>query len=140
MIENVILDIDGNMWHLNNGVCLAEPRSINGFGATIREAVADFKREIRPSVIGNLPLDLKPFKEDPFVGIVVADSVNTARIGYSHRLNLLLLEVTDGKKYHYQDVPVEVWRAFLISDHKGKYLAEKIRGHFRYYQAYDELP
>ena len=135
MIENVFLDIDGDMWHLGNGVCLGDPTSRNGFGHTIKEAIEDFKHEFRPSAIGNLPLDLKPFKEEYFVGIEVADSVNTRRIGYNHRLNLLLIEMPNGKIYHYQDVPFDVWRAFLISENKGKFQAEKIRGHYRYYQA-----
>lgn len=39
IVENVTLDIDGNMWNLNNGICLADPRSFNGFGETIDAAI-----------------------------------------------------------------------------------------------------
>lgn len=134
IIENVTLDIDGNMWHLNNGLCIAEPTSINGFGATIQDTIDDFGKEIRPSVYGDLPLDLKPWKDELFVGINIVTS-NIQRIGYSHRKNLLFIEFNNGRRYHYQDVPVEIWQEFLISPAKGATFNRIVKGYFRYYWA-----
>jgi hypothetical protein len=138
LIENVSLDIDGNAWHISNEVCLGDPRNVSGFGETLSDAIADFKHEFRPGVTGGLSLDARPIQYDGFVGIDIDDEVNIKRIGYKHRERHLLIVFCNDKEYCYQDVPVGVWQALLVSERKGTYLAQHIKGNFRYYARQDD--
>lgn len=46
----------------------------------------------------------------------------------------LTLEVGfhNGGVYQYYDVPPQVWGGFKAAESQGKYLAEHIKGHYRY--------
>ena len=46
----------------------------------------------------------------------------------------LYLRFREGKIYRYFDVPVQVYKAFLSADSKGRYFAGYIRNVFRYEQ------
>ena len=53
-------------------------------------------------------------------------------IGYEHKTNILQVEFIEGRVYQYQNVPVEVYEAFLIASSYGKFFEEKIKGCFPY--------
>lgn len=130
---NEVLDIDGNAWCIMpRGACLGHPTTKAGFGRTIAEAEADYREDIRPSVFGNLPKDLEPLVYEGFSGIPLQEP-NISFVGYMHRDRLLRIGYTNGKYYNFQDVPEDIWLELLISDSKGRFLAQSIRGHFRYY-------
>lgn len=60
------------------------------------------------------------------------ESSNVASVGYSTSLRALEIEFTRGAIYRFLDVPVGVYQAFLASDSKGHFIAEQIRGHYRF--------
>lgn len=59
-------------------------------------------------------------------------SSNVASVGYSKSRRALEIEFTRGAIYRFLDVPTRVYREFLAADSKGHFIAEHIRGHFRY--------
>jgi hypothetical protein len=134
MEENVTLDIDGNAWCLKNEWCLAEPACVVGFGDTINEAMVDFKREFRTGILGNLRRDIKPELYNGFVGISCGE-VYIDFVGYKHSAEIMLVKYQNGKEYHYYDVPQSVWQKLLVADSKGRFLAEDIKGRYRFYHA-----
>jgi len=63
------------------------------------------------------------------------DSSNIEAIGYDHDSSTLQVEFKKGGMYHYFDVPDHVFEAFKNADSQGKYLANSIKGAFRYSRA-----
>ncbi len=60
-------------------------------------------------------------------------SSNVAAIGYDAGSSTLLVRFHDGARvYSYRGVPTAVYRAFLDSPSKGRFLARFIKGHYSY--------
>jgi hypothetical protein len=59
-------------------------------------------------------------------------SSNVASIGYSRSLHALEIEFTRGAIYRFYEVPREVYRELLTADSKGHFIAEKLRGKYRF--------
>lgn len=59
-------------------------------------------------------------------------SSNVTSVGYSRQLRALEIEFTRGAIYRFLEVPQEVYRALLAADSKGHFIAENIRGKYRF--------
>ena len=59
-------------------------------------------------------------------------SSNVASIGYSRRLHALEIEFVRGAVYRFLDVPQNIYRQLLASDSKGHFIAENLRGKYRF--------
>ena len=59
-------------------------------------------------------------------------STNVASIGYSRSLRALEIEFTRGAIYRFLDVPRSVYYKLLAADSKGHFIAENIRGRYRF--------
>jgi hypothetical protein len=59
-------------------------------------------------------------------------SSNVASIGYSRHLRALEIEFTRGAIYRFLEVPPDVYRGLIAADSKGHFIAEKIRGKYRF--------
>ena len=59
-------------------------------------------------------------------------SSNVASIGYSRRLHALEVEFTRGAIYRFLDVPRAAYRELMASDSKGHFIAERLRGRYRF--------
>ena len=67
------------------------------------------------------------------VHMVPVLSSNVAAIGYDAGSSTLLVRFHDGARvYSYRGVPTAVYRAFLDSPSKGRFLAQFIKGHYSY--------
>ena len=60
------------------------------------------------------------------------DSSNIAAIGYEKDLSVLEVEFKNGSVYQYYDVPENIFNDIMGADSKGKYLAQFVKGTFRY--------
>lgn len=60
----------------------------------------------------------------------VAHSSNVAALGYDAATKTLQVDFKGGRKYHYQNVPAELFAGLLQSDSKGKYLNAQIRPNY----------
>lgn len=59
-------------------------------------------------------------------------SSNVASIRYDSEQSLLEVEFLNGGRYQYFDVPEQVAQEFEQAESKGVFLAQRIKGHFRY--------
>ena len=59
-------------------------------------------------------------------------SSNVASIGYSRHLRALEIEFTRGAIYRFLQVPPGVYRGLISADSKGHFIAENIRGKYRF--------
>lgn len=59
-------------------------------------------------------------------------STNVASVGYSRHLRALEIEFTRGAIYRFLDVPSNVYRGLLAAESKGRFIAENIRGKYRF--------
>jgi len=59
-------------------------------------------------------------------------SSNIAAARYDPEQLLLEVQFLNGSRYHYYDVPEYVAQAFDQAESKGVYLAQSIKGHYRY--------
>ena len=59
-------------------------------------------------------------------------SSNVASVGYSRHLRALEIEFTRGAVYRFLGVPSHVHRRLLAADSKGRFIAENIRGRYRF--------
>jgi hypothetical protein len=129
---NEVLDIDGNMWRIMPyDMCLGDPRTPVAFGRTIKEVIDKYPGQLREGTTGNLPLGAAPSKQDGYPGLVCTET-NIAFIGYKHADKLMLVEYSNGRKYRYFDVGLDVWHALLIADSKGAELNRLVKGHYKY--------
>ena len=71
---------------------------------------------------------------DGFIGFYDPASVNIHFVGYNSNERLMRVEFTDGGKFNYQDVSDEIFKGFAAAEHRGKFLHENVKGHYRYYQ------
>jgi len=59
-------------------------------------------------------------------------SSNVAAIRYEPEQSLLEVEFLNGSRYQYYDVPEQVAQEFEQAESKGIFLAQRVKGHFRY--------
>ena len=59
-------------------------------------------------------------------------SSNVAGIGYSRHLRALEIEFTRGAIYRFLEVSPSIYRGLLAADSKGHFIAENIRGKYRF--------
>lgn len=62
-------------------------------------------------------------------------SSNLAEIRYDGNQMMLEVVFQNGGTYHYYDVESHVIEEFKVADSKGIFLAERIKGHYRYSKA-----
>lgn len=63
---------------------------------------------------------------------IPVQSSNIASIGYDEDTNTLEIEFHNGGVYQYFDVPFQVYDGLIEAGSKGQYLAEFIKGYYRY--------
>ncbi|CAN4268299.1 KTSC domain containing protein [Methylophilaceae bacterium] len=66
---------------------------------------------------------------------IEADSSNIARFAYDEANNVLKVEFKNGGIYDYFDVPQPVFDGMRNAPSKGQYLAQQIKGYYRYARA-----
>jgi hypothetical protein len=59
-------------------------------------------------------------------------SSNIISIGFDEDSNTLEIEFLNGTVFQYFDVPFQVYDDFMESGSKGQYLAQQIKGKYRY--------
>ncbi len=59
-------------------------------------------------------------------------SSNISSIGYDADLSILEVEFRDGAVYQYYDVPEVTFDGLMQAPSHGSYLAQNIKGHYRY--------
>lgn len=59
-------------------------------------------------------------------------SSNIKSIGYDDRTSTLEIEFLDYSVYQYFDVPQNIYKGIKEAPSHGKYLANHIKGHYRY--------
>lgn len=60
------------------------------------------------------------------------DSANVSSIRYNYVAKIMQVEFKNQKKYNYFDVPVEIWDEAIAAVSIGSFMAQKIKGNFRY--------
>ncbi len=60
------------------------------------------------------------------------ESSNIAAFSYSDESRILTVEFKNGGQYEYFDVPSTVFEAMKAAGSKGQFLAQNIKGQFRY--------
>jgi hypothetical protein len=63
------------------------------------------------------------------------ESSTIARVGYDPDTMVLVVEFQKTGVYHYYDVPQAVFDAMRIAGSKGQYLAQNVKGTYRYARA-----
>lgn len=66
---------------------------------------------------------------------IEADSTNIARFGYDEASQVLAVEFQNGGIYNYFDVPKFIFEEMCGAGSKGQYLAQRIKGTYRYAKA-----
>lgn len=59
-------------------------------------------------------------------------SSNIASIGYDENTSTLEIEFLNNSIYQYFDVPHQIYRGLMQADSKGQFLAQNIKGVYRY--------
>jgi KTSC domain len=60
------------------------------------------------------------------------ESSNISRFGYDESNKTLAVEFKSGGEYHYYDVSQVVFEQMQAAVSKGQFLAQNIKGHYRY--------
>lgn len=63
---------------------------------------------------------------------IPVESSNIASIGYDEDSSTLEIEFRNGGVYQYFDVPFQVYDGLMEAASKGQYLAQYIKGQYRY--------
>ena len=63
------------------------------------------------------------------------ESSNIGRIGYDGESQILAVEFENGTTYNYYGVPENVFEMLKASSSKGQFLAQSIKGAYRYARA-----
>jgi hypothetical protein len=63
---------------------------------------------------------------------IPVDSSNLDSVGYDESTNTLEVMFKNASVYQYLGVPKELYDGLLMSDSKGHYLYENIKGNFEY--------
>ena len=66
---------------------------------------------------------------------IAANSSNIARFKYEAASQVLTVEFNNGGVYNYFDVPEFVFEEMRSAGSKGQYLAQRIKGTYRYARA-----
>ncbi len=66
---------------------------------------------------------------------IEADSTNMARFKYDAASQVLVVEFKNGGVYNYFDVPESDFEGMRSAGSKGQYLAQRIKGVYRYAKA-----
>jgi hypothetical protein len=64
--------------------------------------------------------------------IETPESSNVLKFGYDEEFNKLMVEFKNGNMYEYFDVPVLIYESMKSASSKGKFLAQEIKGNYRY--------
>lgn len=67
--------------------------------------------------------------------IETPESSNIARVAYDEATHVLSVEFKKGGTYNYFDVPHELFEAMCGAPSKGQFLAQSIKGTYRYARA-----
>lgn len=63
------------------------------------------------------------------------ESSNIVRFGYDDGNRILKVEFRNGSVYDYFDIPDQVFNGMRNAPSKGQYLAQQVKGNFRYARA-----
>jgi len=63
---------------------------------------------------------------------IPVDSSNISSIGFDEETSTLEVEFHGGAVYQYFDVPLNVYEGLLNAGSKGQYLAQHIKGYYRF--------
>lgn len=69
------------------------------------------------------------------IWIETPESSNILRIGYEETSGILSVEFSKGGMYNYFDVPVALFEQMKAAPSKGQFLAQTIKGVYRYARA-----
>ncbi|MDD2754423.1 MAG: KTSC domain-containing protein [Methanothrix sp.] len=64
--------------------------------------------------------------------IATPESSNIAGFDYVENTSILIVEFKNGARYNYYDVPAAVFNSLKTAPSKGKYLAQSVKGVYRY--------
>ena len=67
--------------------------------------------------------------------IQTPESSNIVQFAYDKDSSVLFVEFKKGGVYQYLDVPVVIFDAMKVAASKGQYLAQNVKGVFRYARA-----
>lgn len=67
--------------------------------------------------------------------IETPQSSNIARFAYEAPSQVLTVEFKTGGTYNYFDIPDVIFEQMTVASSKGQFLAQQIKGHFRYARA-----
>jgi hypothetical protein len=67
--------------------------------------------------------------------IETPESSNIARFAFDEASNVLRIEFKNGGQYNYFDVPEHIFEKMKSAPSKGQYLAQQIKGSYRYARA-----
>jgi KTSC domain len=67
--------------------------------------------------------------------IETPESSNIARFKYDESSQVLAVEFKNAGVYNYFDVPVSIFEQMQSAASKGQFLAQSIKGHYRYARA-----
>lgn len=81
----------------------------------------------------NRDMDREAMEREGFTGQSVSE-INIAYVGYRSADSLLQVEYQNGAIYNYQDVPFSVWQSCMGAQSKGLFIAQSMKGRFRYYR------
>ena len=63
------------------------------------------------------------------------ESSNIVRFGYDSQAQILAVEFKAGSTYHYYDIPEFIFEQMKAAPSKGQFLAQQIKGTYRYARA-----
>jgi hypothetical protein len=69
------------------------------------------------------------------IWIPTPESSNIAGFGYESDTHVLTVEFTSALRYNYFDVPEPVFEQMKVAPSKGQFLAQNIKGVYRYARA-----
>ncbi len=69
------------------------------------------------------------------IWVETPESSNIARIGYDESSQILTVEFINSGTYNYFDVPEATFEQMKAASSKGQYLAQNIKGVYRYARA-----
>lgn len=64
--------------------------------------------------------------------LLTPESSNISKIKYFDDSETLEVEFKNGGVYEYFDVPHTIWESFKNSESKGKFLAQSVKGKYRF--------
>lgn len=66
------------------------------------------------------------------MNMISVSSTNLAAVGHDDERNVLRVAFRNGGTYEYYDVPKQEFDALMAASSHGQYLAQHIKGRFRY--------